>query len=184
MLLLSKVKCLYVDCSIVRVACINEEWFLNEFKQTQTLQINSLNQSTDEGYFVLKLANLEALQISSINLYKMKLDCPRLKAFATMDPLSKYTFIYPEMVKDLEVFKFEKCMQEFVNLERVCIGIGNSVDIDILKLFFNLKELKFERRMDETILAELVRRRNFSRTKPDLYCFGEKIKEESFLMKN
>lgn len=179
--LLSNVKKLYVDCSVVRAACINEEWFLNEFKHTHTLQINSLNQSTDDGYFNLELENLEALQVSSINLYKMKLNCPRLRAFATLDPhVSKYTFVYPEMLKELRVFKFEACMQEFVNLERICIGIGNTVDLDILKIFFNLKELKFERRTNERILAELVRRRKYSRTKPELYCLGEKIREESF----
>lgn len=177
--LLAKARKVYIDCSVVRVACINEEWFLNEFKQTQQLQIISLNQSTDDGYFVLNLNNLEILLISSINLYKMRLDCAKLKAFSTTDSLSKYTFAHPETVKHLEVFKFERCMQEFANLEQAWIGIGNTVDVEILKFFRNLKELRFERRMNKEILAELVKRRKFSKTRPELYYLGEKIREES-----
>ena len=180
MLLSEKVRKVYVDCSVVRVACINEEFFLNTFKQTEQLQIVSLNQSIDEGYFVLELKNLEILSISSINLYKLKLNCPKLKAFCTSDSLSKYTFEHPETVKDLEIFKFDRCMQEFVNLERACIGLGNTVDPDIFKIFFNLKELKFDRRMDERRLGELVRQSRVSKTKPVLYYLGEKINEMPF----
>ena len=181
MRIISRTKKAYIDCSVIRVACINEEWFLNEFKQIQQLQVISLNQSTDDGFFSLSLSNLEILLVSSINLYKMRLDCPKLKAFSTTDSLSKYTFTHPETVKYLDIFKFESCMQDFVNLERASIEIGNTVDPDILNSCGNLKELRFERRMRNEILNELIKRKKFSKTRPELYYLGEKIREKESL---
>ena len=186
--ILSRVKRLFVNCYLIEESTgLDIGSFLNQFQQLNQLELDDYNESLN-GVFHLTLANLKVLCFNTvINPYnhyksasKIEINCPQLIAFRLKGPLSLFQFLFPETVQDLSLAKFQNISQQFINLERLYINDGDSVDSNVLKLFYNLKELHCEE-MRKTTITNLLHCKNVVRSSVKLYLYGIQVSNVSEL---
>ena len=161
--MLSNVQQLFIKCFVRNEQDFTNFELVNQLKQLEHLELVNVSIKLKE----INLPILKVLRVCPANIFeRIRLNTPNLIAFkATNTNLTRFRFIYPRSLRQMELRTLEYGMSKFVNVKSLYCSNGYSL-ANIISQLPNLEYLGFDV-ISKEMIAYLRKQRKVQR-RPDL----------------